>query len=228
MVLLLKYILRETIANTRLWQAPTAPKKRPSIRAKSSNSGSGLIARPPPKHREGAVISDSFINSKKDKRVIKHSFLNRIEKAHKKPLKRRRPSKKLVTTLESLADALPDVEELVKENERAAQGGSGNGKMAMKSLKSKPGARKRKEKLERMERERFGKNLAVILAGGKEGEETVPEVAMAVDDGEGADASATATATTAPASNPAVNRFAALRAWVNQNMEKHPAFEEKK
>ncbi|PVH85787.1 hypothetical protein DL98DRAFT_545946 [Cadophora sp. DSE1049] len=208
--------------------APTAPKKRPSIRAKTSNSGSGLIARPPPKHREGAIISDSFINSKKDKRVIKHSsFLNRIEKAHKKPLKRRRPSKKLVTTLESLADALPDVEDLVKENDRATSGGrGGSGKMTMKSLKSKPGARKRKEKLERMERERFGKNMAVILAGGKEEEEKVPEVAMAVDDGESAEASVAAT--TAPVSNPAVNRFAALRAWVNQNMEKHPAFEEKK
>ncbi|KAH7417387.1 ribosome biogenesis protein SLX9-domain-containing protein [Cadophora sp. MPI-SDFR-AT-0126] len=209
--------------------APTAPKKRPSIQAKASNSGSGLIARLPPKHREGAIISDSFINSKKDKRVIKHSsFINRIEKAYKKPLKRRRPSKKLVTTLESLADALPDVEELVKENDRAASGGArgGSGKMAMKSLKSKPGARKRKEKLERMERERFGKNMAVILAGGKEGEEKSPEVAMAVDEGEAAEPSATAS--TAPVSNPAVNRFAALRAWVNQNMEKHPAFEEKK
>lgn len=181
-----------------------------------------MIARPLPVHREGAIISDSFINSKKDKRVIKHSsFLNRIEKARKKPLKRRRPSKKLVTTLESLADALPDVEELVNKGEV----GEGEGKMKMAaSLKSKPGARKRKEKLERMERERFAKNMAVIMAGGQE-DKAVPEVAMAVDEGTGAESAAPVAAAT---SNPAANRFAALRAWVNANMEKHPAFEEKK
>ncbi|CZT49851.1 uncharacterized protein RSE6_10747 [Rhynchosporium secalis] len=200
-------------------QAPTAPKKRPPIRTKISNSGSGMIARPPPKHREGAIISDSFINSKKDKRIIKHSsFLNRIEKAHQKPLKRRRPSKKLVTTLESLADALPDVGELVKE----AKGG-GEGKMKMASLKSKPGARKRKEKLERMERERFTKNMAVIMVGGQE-EKSIPRIGMAVDAVDGVAVSASV----APVLNPTVNRFAALRAWVNANMEKHPAFEEKK
>ncbi|KAG4435993.1 hypothetical protein IFR05_008535 [Cadophora sp. M221] len=189
----------------------------------SSNPGSGLTARLPPKHREGAIISDSFINSKKDKRVIKSSsFLNRIEKAHKKPLKRRRPSKKLVTTLESLADALPDVEELVANGRES---GSREGKMNMAaSLKSKPGARKRKEKLERMERERFTLNMAVIMAGGKE----EGEVVMAVDGGEGAGSAAVTAPTAPPASNPAAKRFAALRAWVNANMEKHPAFEEKK
>ncbi|PBP24847.1 xylose isomerase-like protein [Diplocarpon rosae] len=108
--------------------APTAPRKRPSIRAKSSssNSGAGMIARPPPAHREGAILADSFVNTKKDKRLIKSSsFLNRIEKAHKKPLKRRRPNKKLVTTLENLADALPDVEDLVQDKER------GEGKLKM-------------------------------------------------------------------------------------------------
>ncbi|KAK2628202.1 hypothetical protein QTJ16_002848 [Diplocarpon rosae] len=199
--------------------APTAPKKRPSIRAKSSsNSGLGMIARPPPAHREGAILADSFANTKKDKRMIKSSsFLNRIEKAHKKPLKRRRPNKKLVTTLESLANALPDVEDLVQEKER------GEGKLKMLSLKSKPGARKRKEKLERLERERFSKNMAVIIASGKE-EVTMPDVATGVDAGKVSGSAAQ----DVPATNPALGRFAALRDWVNANMEKHPAFAEKK
>jgi hypothetical protein len=127
-----------------------------------------MIARP---HREGALITDSFINSKKDKRVIKHSaFINRIEKAHKKPLKRRRPSKKLVTTMESLADALPELE---LEN-----GNGGEGKIKMKSLRSKPGAMKRKEKVERMERERFGRNFSVLMGARKDNEEVVKEVEM--------------------------------------------------
>ncbi|RAL63036.1 hypothetical protein DID88_004121 [Monilinia fructigena] len=122
--------------------APTAPKKRNSLRAKASQAGSGVYA--PPKHREGAVISDSFIESKKDKRTIKHSaFVNRIEKGNAKPLKRRRPNKKLVTTLESLADALPDFE--------------GEG-LERKSVEEKVG----RSSTRAMERERFGKNMAQL------------------------------------------------------------------
>jgi hypothetical protein len=158
-----------------------------------------MISRP---HREGATISDSFINSKRDKRVIKHSaFINRIEKAHQKPIKRRRPSKKLVATMESLVDALPDVQELVDGN---------NGKVKMKSLKSKPGVMKRKEKVERMERERFGKNFSMLMGGRKE------EGVIAVPMGEGVGETEVPKKT---------GRFAALKAWAESNMEKHPAFE---
>lgn len=143
-------------------------------------------------HREGAVIDDGFLNSKKDKRTIKHSaFVNRIEKAQKKPLKRRRPSKKLVTTLESLADALPDTDD--------AEHTVGDAKIKHKSMKSRPGATKRREKLEKLERERFGKNMAQLTAGsvGKQGEE----------------AQKTATA----------SRWAALRGFISQTLEQKPA-----
>lgn len=177
-------------------KAPTAPKKRTSVRAKTSKSGSGLLARPLKTHREGAIIDDGFISSKQDKRLIKHSaFVNRIEKAHKKPLKRRRPSKKLVTTLESLADALPDA----GDSEQIV----GDAKIRHKSLKSRPGATKRREKLERMERERFGKNMAQ-LAGGN-----------AHADGEEAQKAATA------------NRWAALRGFISQTLEQKPEFVKK-
>lgn len=77
----------------------------------------------------------------------------------------------------------------------------------MKSLKSKPGAMKRKEKLERTERERFGKNMAQIMA--------VKESTTPIVQGE-ATAPSAASATT--------SRFAALRAWADANMEKHPGF----
>lgn len=150
------------------------------------------MVRAPPAHREGAVIDDGFLNSKKDKRTIKHSaFVNRIEKAHKTPLKRRRPSKKLVTTLESLADALPDTE--------GAERTIGDAKIRHKSMKSRPGATKRREKLEKMERERFGKNMAQLTAGSIEitGEE----------------AQKTATA----------SRWAALRGFISQTLEQKPA-----
>lgn len=166
-----------------------------------------MIARP---QREGAILSDGFINSKKDKRTIKHSaFVNRIEKAHRKPLKRRRPNKKLTTTMEGLADALPDVEDLVQGKI------SGEGKIKMKSLRSKPGALKRKEKLERVERERFGKNMAQIMGMKEESPAAPPVVVMDVE----------GNAAKAPVQTATSNRFAALRAWANANMEKNPAFE---
>ena len=96
-----------------------------------------------------------FRTTKEDKRLIRHSALiSRIEKASTKSKKRRRPSKKLVTTLESLVDALPDVPP-------AADGETLDAARAkQRKLKSRPGALKRKAKLETLERERFAKNMA--------------------------------------------------------------------
>ena len=176
-------------------KAPTVPKKRTSVRVKASKSAFGSHARFKT-HREGAIIDDGFISSKQDKRLIKHSaFVNRIEKAHKKPLKRRRPSKKLVATLGSLADALPDA----GESEKLV----GDAKIRHRSLKSRPGATKRREKLERMERERFGKNMAQLAAG------------TAQASGEEAQKTATA------------NRWAALRGFISQTLEQKPEFVKK-
>lgn len=140
--------------------------------------------------------------------------MSRIEKTHKKPLKRRRPNKKLVTTLEGLAGALPDVEDLVNGNLK------GGGKKGVKSLRSKPGAMKRKERLERGERERFGRNLAVIM--GSRGEETV-DVRVKGQGGE-----VEVEVEVAKEGSSTAGRFAALRAWVGTNMERHPAFEKGK
>ncbi|CAG8976662.1 hypothetical protein HYALB_00002178 [Hymenoscyphus albidus] len=176
--------------------APTAPKKRPSIRSKTASkprSGSGLISRPEPKE---PTTSSSFPSTKKDKRLIKSStFLNRISKSStKKPLKRRRPSKKLVTTLESLGDALPDLVESSKKGDAEL------GKVAMKSLTSGKGSMKRRGKVEKVERERFGRNLATFMRE-QDG------VSKAVT-GEGG----------------GVERFRALREWIGKTMEKEGAF----
>jgi hypothetical protein len=179
-------------------------------KASTPKSGSGLIARPAT-HREGAEISDAFINSKKDKRTIKHSaFVNRIEKAHKTPLKRRRPSKKLVTTLEGLADALPSLHDIGGLGEDV----SGKGKMKQKSIRIRPGATKRREKLEKMERERFGKNMAQLAAGSTQ-ENTNPTANTThAEGGEGAPAQPSATS----------SRWAALRGFISQTMEQKEEF----
>jgi hypothetical protein len=65
--------------------------------------------------------------------------VNKIEKAKAK--KRRRPNKKLVANLESLADALPDLD----ENDDKSEVVVGQAKIHRTSLKSRPGATKRKE-----------------------------------------------------------------------------------
>lgn len=101
-----------------------------------------------------------FSSTKKDKRIIKHSTLiSRIEKSKTPSNKRRRPSKKLVTTLQSLADALPDT-----TNDSSGITVVGDMKIKHKSLKSRPGAMKKKEMLISMEKERFNKNLAQMAA----------------------------------------------------------------
>ncbi|KAH8602617.1 ribosome biogenesis protein SLX9-domain-containing protein [Bisporella sp. PMI_857] len=174
--------------------APTAPKKRTTIRTKASKAGSGLLPHP---HREGAVIADGFSNTKKDKRTIKHSaFISRIEKSHKKPLKRRRPNKKLVTNLESLGDVIGELESGMGER-------TGEGKFTVKSLKTRPGALKRKEKLERMEAERFGKNMAQLVAA---------KPVQKSDAGEGQQKSSTS------------SRWAALQGFIAQTMVQKEEF----
>lgn len=189
-------------------KAPTVPKKRPSIRTttKASTSSSAApttstLAR----RRAEAVTTDNFISSKRDKRIIKsNSFLSRIEKnANKKPLKRRRPNKKLVANLESLADALPDVDELPK----AGDGEMGK-RVKMTSLTSGKGLMKRRAKVEGKERERFGKNMGVLMAA-----RDVKGEGMDVEGEEKKTVSSTA------------SRFAALRNWIGETMEKEKAFE---
>jgi hypothetical protein len=166
-----------------------------------------------PSHRPNTIASDSFLNSKKDKRTIKHSaFVNRIEKSHKKPLKRRRPNKKLVTTLESLGDALNELEDGFDGNgieERVKEG-----KIRLKGLKSRPGAMKRREKLERSERERFGKNMAQLTAGAAKGNTGVMQV-------EGQEE----TKEQQPSST--ASRWAALRGFISQTMEQKEEFRAK-
>ncbi|QDS70644.1 hypothetical protein FKW77_000884 [Venturia effusa] len=145
-----------------------------------------------------AKSTDLFHNSKRDKREMKHSLL--LSKARKsagiaKPLKRRRPSKKLVTTMESLEDALPELEEhMVKAKTGARDVGDKN-----KSLGSKPGVRKKRERIEREERERFGKNLALLSMARP-------------DNAEGGEAAGATS-----------NRWAALRAHLNSSMAEQAA-----
>ena len=143
-----------------------------------------------------ALSQSAFGALKKDKRMIKHSALvSRIEKSKSPVKKRRRPSKKLVASLESLADALPKT--LANEKPEAV---TGDVKIRHRSLKSKPGAMKKKEKLVSMEKDRFTKNMAQ-MATRRSGDESG---ATGATDGK-------------------ANPWAAIRQFIRQTMEQHPA-----
>ncbi|KAL4782511.1 ribosome biogenesis protein SLX9-domain-containing protein [Aspergillus varians] len=173
--------------------APIRSIKKQTNRAKPS-AGSG-VSLPKP-----SLVDDDFRTTKRDKRLIKHSsFVSKIEKTSAKSGKRRRASKKLVANLESLADALPEAESNLNDPSQLNI-------IKQKTLKHRPGAMKRKEKLEKSERDRFAKNMAQMS--------NLP---------------------TAPTSNsePAVadsmsNRWAALRGFISNTMEHQPAFKTNK
>jgi hypothetical protein len=178
-------------------------------------------SRPAPTSTTSTTTSS---NTKAGKRALKHdTLISRIEKSQKKPLKRRRPGKKLNTALDSLADALPELEENsdddwegVDEDDKAEgmDGALGelskmvrvrkakpaDGKMKLKTLKSRPGALKRKQKMEESEKERFGKNLASMSA---------------------------APAQSAPQAGGSSDRWAALRGFIGQTLEQNPGFAKK-
>ncbi|KAI1415900.1 ribosome biogenesis protein SLX9-domain-containing protein [Hypoxylon sp. FL1857] len=211
--------------------APVVPSKRRSLRAKlAAKSGTEPYAPRKAPRPDAVGTSDSFINSKKDKRQIKHaSFVSRIEKANsKKPLKRRRPGKKLVANLDSLANALPDLLADGETEEGLRQ--MREGKVRHKSLKSRKGALKKKERIVKGEVERFGVSLARLSA--------VKELDMEVDDEQStqggeedvlAESQATAEAETqpqpqGPAPTSTANRWAALRGFISATMEQNPAF----
>ena len=113
--------------------------------------------------KSGASNSPSealFPASKKDKRKIKHArLMSKVTKSTSTKPRRRRPNNKLVTTLDDLASALPN------EDDVGGQGAGPAGRdqvniITRRSMKSRPGALKRRERLDRGERDRFSKNMA--------------------------------------------------------------------
>ncbi|KAK1965407.1 hypothetical protein LZ32DRAFT_620462 [Colletotrichum eremochloae] len=194
--------------------APTAPTKTLSAREKRMARIRGDIhpLAPHKTLRPEAQVDEGFLTTKKDKRTMKHSaFVSKVEKANKKPLKRRRPNKKLVTTMESLADALPELEEGAQTLEQLREG-----KVRHKSLKSRPGALKRKEKIVRGEMQRFGASMAALSS--VPAATAAPASNMAVED------PATTAGTESATPNATASRWAALRKHISSTMEQNPAF----
>lgn len=190
--------------------------------------------------RTDAHVSDDFINSKRDKRIMKHSsFVSRITSSKIAKNKRRRPKNKLKTTLEGLADALPEL--------KSGEGGEEvlAGRVKHKSLRSKKGALNRKEKIVKGEMERFGASMAKLSAmhrqdaTGKTTQSRADEDGHVEDSGDDDDDDDEKMATEARAQKsisqqmstptPAAtsDRWAALRGYISATMEQNPAFARK-
>lgn len=169
-------------------QAPVQPRRK-------TQSGKQAVASKPTTRDD-----DFFRSSKRDKRQIKHaSFVSKIEKNSQNAPKRRRASKKLATNLESLASALPDTAAELDEPTNQVN------IIKQKTLRHKPGAVKRKQQIEKTERDRFAKNMAQLSS---------------LDSGANPESNAGQTSSS--------NRWAALRNFVSQTMEQQPVFQTNK
>ncbi|KAL9597443.1 MAG: hypothetical protein Q9219_005135 [cf. Caloplaca sp. 3 TL-2023] len=177
-----------------------APTKGKRSRIRSHVQKTSSTASNPIRHTHPRAQSH-FANTKKDKRTIKHSaLLSRIEKSKPPPKKSRRSSKKLITDLESLAEALPAVDE-------AEQVETATAIFRHRSLKSKPGAMKKKEKIMKMEKDRFNQNLAQMALWQGSNKDHGDDAGRHSLTG---------------ASSPADTKWAAIRSFIQQTMEKRP------
>jgi len=155
---------------------------------------------------------------KKTKRHNKHvTLLSRIQKTApaSKITKRRRPAKKLVANLDSLADALPEAaaNDTSKKGIRSELAVDGPFKIKHQSLNSRPGASKKKEKLVATERQRFALNMARMAATSSTpvfdaGQEDDAPMGEAVAKGDGKKNSCAS-----------AERWAAIRGFISQTME---------
>ncbi|KAJ9628137.1 hypothetical protein H2204_009539 [Knufia peltigerae] len=151
-----------------------------------------------------------FPASKKDKRRIKHEqLINKVTKSAAKTPRRRRPNKKLITTLDALADALPTDDFETGTTVSAGEKPEDQVNIIKrKSMKSRPGAMKRREKLDKGERDRFAKNMAQLAASRSASD---PEKEIADVN------------TVSQASVPSTSdRWAALRGFISQTLETKP------
>ncbi|KAL6799985.1 hypothetical protein J3E68DRAFT_397098 [Trichoderma sp. SZMC 28012] len=196
--------------------APQKPSATALRHARITNSIHPLA--PQKTFRQNASTSDSFLSSKRDKRTIKHSsFVSRISSSSRisksSKLRRGRGAKKSATlnSLDSLADALPEL----ADGEGAAE--ILDGKIKHQSLRSKKGALKRKERLLKGEMARFGVSMAQLSHLPAQTQSALPEPEKP--------SAASLPVSSAPTPTPAAsNRWAALRGYISATMEQNPAF----
>ncbi|RDA88751.1 hypothetical protein CP532_4046 [Ophiocordyceps camponoti-leonardi (nom. inval.)] len=215
-------------------KAPTAPTPitRLSARARRQGRLDGSLHPlfPQKTFRPEAAVTDAFLSTKRDKRIIRHSaFLSRVQSSSssiKKPSsqhRRRRPRTKLaMASMKSLADALPQMEdEDANKNPSTSVATATKTTHRQRSLPSKPGALKRRQRIVRGEMERFRASMARLATVSADGpvSEQPPSLVPSSD---GADQNVR------PPQPPSVaDRWAALRGYISATVEQSPAFARK-
>jgi hypothetical protein len=180
--------------------------------------------------------------NKKEQRIVdRQQLMDRVRDAGiSKPSqgkvgkKRRRPGKKLVAAedMGGMRDALPDLPDAGEDDEweglsdadTSTQAGGrkrrkrtkgAEDKIHMRSLQHRPGAMKRKRRMEGVEMERFGRNLAQLSANTKSAQ------GQAGDESEGVHSGAAGGGGGATSKE----KWAALRAFIGSTMERKHGFE---
>lgn len=203
-------------------------------------------------------MTDSFLDTKADRQRIRHaSFVSRITKpSHasasrsssssapglglapsaaarknaRRHARRREDPAPLSSAgaMDALADALPTL----TADEVTAGAAARDGRVRHRSLRSKPGALKRRERVVRGEMERFGVSLAQLAGVREEQQQQQTRGKEEEDDADtamvgGASTTGRAASTTqAQQQQPSAvaNRFAALRGFISATLEQNPAF----
>lgn len=133
----------------------------------------------------------------------------------RKNLKRREKARQAQasTSLSALSDALPSLTaDEVQAGETEAAG-----RVRHKSLRSAPGALRKKDRLVRVEMDRFGRSLAQLSSVREQPVAQPRQTEMDVELKDGEEENRAPVQSTA-------NRFAALRGFISATMEQNPAF----
>lgn len=260
----------KTPTHTATTMAPT--RKRTSLRAKvaakntsaphAAKSPRDAVSHPnstfvPPAHilaslkpkNDGYVEYDpeaAWRTSKKDKRAMKHSVLmNKVRDAGVKKSKPRRPNNKLKTNMEGLADALPELEDMLdeeggdeddewegvesgEEDGMAVDGAMGEGLRKRRRRAKKPAGEGKMEMKSLKHKPGAMKRKRALE--GREMERFGKNLAQLVGSVQrGGEVKAAAGGEkkadgAAPAPSTQADRWAALRGFIGGSMEQNPAF----
>ncbi|KOS20705.1 hypothetical protein ESCO_004463 [Escovopsis weberi] len=208
--------------------------------------------------RPSAATSDAFLSTKQDRRLIKRSsFVSRVTASNPRggggvSKKRSRgkgganstsasTSKSSSTyksgssadsMLEGLADALPEL--------AADEAAAPDGRVQHRSLRSRKGALRRKERIVRGEMERFGASMARLAEARQQGQRSQrsqqgqqgagealrhTNANAKMDAGAGIGRNAAADADAGAEDAQRAGRWAALRGFISSTMKQNPAFE---
>lgn len=241
----------KTAAKTKNTSAPHAAK---SPRDAISHPNSTFV---PPAHilaslkpkNDGYVEYDpeaAWRTSKKDKRAMKHSVLmNKVRDAGVKKSKPRRPQNKLKTDLDSLADALPELEGMLEEGSEedewegvesgdedgmAVDGSTAEGLRKRRRRAKKLASAEGKMEMKSLKHKPGAMKRKRALEGremerfGKNLAQLVGSVQRGGEVKNAGDGKAGASAATPAAPSTQADRWAALRGFIGGSMEQNPAF----